>query len=308
MLSDAANASDVVFTAVTTRLDLSQYHDGNGVYSGTVTPQTVLKGRLAKAELNLVWKPSATGIKPGSSHIFFVRANDGGFDVVKEIYVHKPPYLCSRTYGAYDGGTEATLQSIRLLVTPSEPLPDYPATLTADLKQDSTQRQATAVWLACETLRPECLGPLLFAVRNHVTEYTQAVYGACRLDGEKGARAALKLLLAKDKDKEPVADEEQVFDAISAAKSPKSVPILDQFGTDHPDYRVSCAFAIREIEPSKLPDVIRRWRADGKHKELVHDFRLSDGWFEVSLSADTLLEHALTGTRVFDGWKPEDDG
>lgn len=299
MISDAVNASEIIFTAVTTRLDLSQYHDGKGTYSGAVTPQTVLKGRLAKAELNLVWEPSATGIKPGSSHIFFLRAKDGRFDVVKEIYVHEPPYLCSRTYGALDGGTEVTLQSIRLLVTPAEPLPDYPATLTADLKQDSGDRQATAVRLACETLRPECLDPLLFAVSNHVAEYTQAVYGACRLDGEKGAGAALTLLLAKDKDEEPVADEEQVFDAISAAKNPKSVPILDQFGTDHPDYRVSCAFAIREIDPSKLPDAVRRWRADGKHKELAHEFRLYNGWHTVSLSADALLEHALAGTRVF---------
>jgi hypothetical protein len=312
MLADAVRASDIIFTAVTTKVDLSQYHDGKGSYSGTVTPRTFLKGRLAKAELNLVWEPSATGIEPGSNHVFFVRSRDGRFDVVKEIYVHKAPYLCSRTYWVYDGGTEATIQSIRLLVAPAEPLPDYAATLIADLKQDSGQRQATAVMLACETLRPECLAPLLFAVSNHVAKYIHAVYGACRLDGEQGASAALALLLVGqgadvEREGESVApaallaaDERLVFDAISAAKNPKSVPILDQFGTDHPDYRVSCAFAIREIEPSKLPDAIRRWRADGKHKELTHDFRLNNGWFPVSLSADTLLEHALTGTRVFD--------
>ena len=294
VVADAVRASDIIFTAVTTKLDLSQYHDGKGTYSGTVTPQTLLKGRLEKAELNLVWEPSATGIEPGSNHIFFVRTRDGGFDVVKEIFVHKPPYLCCRTYGVYDGGTQATLQSIRLLVAPSEALPDYAATLTADLKQDSGQRQATAVMLACETLRPECLAPLLFAISNHVDHYIHAVYGACRLDGEQGASAALALLLAGH------AGEHLIFDAIGAAKNPKSVPILDQFGTDHPDYRVSCAFAIREIEPSKLADAIRRWRADGKHKELVHEFRLDNGWFPVSLSADTLLEHALTGTKVFD--------
>lgn len=293
MLADAVRAADIIFTGVTTQVDLSQYHGiGKGTYSGAITPQTFLKGRFAQRELNLTWEPSATGIKPGSNHIFFIRAKDGGFNVVKEIYVHQSPYMCSRTYWVYDGGTEATLQTIRLLVTPSEPLPEYPATLLADLKQPAGQRQATAVMLACEAMRPECLDPLLYAITHHVRDYVHAIYGACRLDGEQAATAALALVAAHT-DEQP-----QIFEAIGAAKNPKSVPILDQFGTEHPEYRASCAFAIREIDPTKLADAVRRWRADGKHTGIKHTF-YRIGWRVDSYSADELLTKALNSEKVF---------
>lgn len=270
MLGDAVRAADIIFTGITTQVDLSQYQGiGKGTYSGSITPQTFLKGNFDQRELTLVWEPSATGIKPGSNHIFFVRVKDGKFHVVKEIYVHEPPHMCSRTYWVYDGGTEATLQSIKLLVSPSWPQPDYASTLLADLKDPSVHRQATAVMLACETLRPECLDPLLYAITHHVEDYVHAIYGACRLNGEKGAVAALALIASQP-------DEyRQIFQAIAAAKNTQSVPILEKFGTDLPEYRASCALAIGEIDPAKLAELVQRWHVDGKHGS---NLRHIEGW------------------------------
>lgn len=282
ILADAVREADVIFTGVTTQMDLSQYHGiGKGTYSGTITPQTFLKGSLDQREINLVWEPSATGIEPGSNHIFFVRIKDGKFHVVKEIFVHKPPYICSRTYWVYDGGKEATIQTIRLLVSPSTPQPDYAATLLVDLKQPHVHRQATAVMLACETMRPECLDPLLYAVTHHVEDYVNAIYGACRLDGKRGATTALALIASQP-------DEyRQIFAAIAAAKNAQSVPILEQFGADYPEYRASCAVAIGGIEPTKLVELVQRWHIDGRHSSNLGHFegrvvKRASGSFDVS--------------------------
>lgn len=295
MLSDAVRAADVIFTGVTSQLDLSQYHGiGRGTYSGTVTPQKFLKGRLDQRDVKLAWEPSATGIEPGSNHIFFVRVRDSEHNVVKEIFVHESPYMCSRTYWVYDGGTEATLQTIRLLVTPSESIPQYPQTLLADLSQPAVQRQATAVMLACEALRPECLDPLLYAITNHVEHYFQAVYGACRLDGARGASAALGQISLHPN------EQAEIFAPIAAAKNSRSVPVLERFGDEHPDCRVSCAFAIREIDASHLAEIIHRWRADGKHSHIVHTFFRSESSPRDRFTADDLLTNALTGKKVFD--------
>ncbi len=297
MLADAVRSADVIFSGVTTKVDVSKYKGiGNGTYSGTVNPKTFFKGSLRDDSLSLEWEPSATGIELGSNHIFFIRTKGEDFDVVKEIFVHAPPYMCSRAYWFYDGGTEATLQTIRLLVAPSEPVDTYAATLLADLKQPAVQRQATAVMLACETMRPECLEPLLYAVANHVEDFEHAIFGACRLDGRQGTPKALTLLTSHAE------EQSLIFDAISAAKSPESINILARFGTDNPEYRVSCAFAIKEIDSSTLAEVVRSWRSDGKHAEIKHTFSRGEGWrVNSSFSADALLAKALSGEKVFDG-------
>lgn len=294
MLADAVRSADVIFSGVTTTLDLSEYQGiGKGTYSGTVTPTTFYKGKLESDSLRLRWEPSATGIEQGSNHVFFIRSNDGDSKVIKEIFVHKPPYLCSRTYWFYDGGTEATIQSIRLLVRPSEPVEGYAATLLDDLKQPAVQRQATAVMLACEVMRPECLEPLLFAITNHVEDFEHAIFGACRLDGRRGTTKAL-VLLATRPEKQSL-----ILDAIASAKSPQSIEALTEFGTDNPKYRVSCAFAIREIDTSTLSEVVRGWRGDGKHAEIQHTF-YRDGLRTDTFSADALLAKAVNGQKVFD--------
>jgi hypothetical protein len=293
MLADAVRSADVIFSGVTTEIDLSKYEGiGKGTYSGTVTPTTFYKGKLEKDCLSLRWEPSATGIEQGSNHLFFIRSEAGNLKVIKEIFVHKSPSSWARTYGAYDGGTEATLQSIRLLVQPSDPAANYAATLLADLKQPAVHRQATAVRLACETLRPECLDPLLHAITHHVEDFEHAIFGACRLDGRQGTTKALKLL-----DVLPEA-QSLIFDAIASAKSSESIAILVKFGTENPEYRVSSAFAIREIDTSGLPEILRRWREDRKHSALTHTF-YRVGWRSDSFSADDLLDKALSGERVF---------
>lgn len=282
MLGDAVREADVIFMGVTTRVDLSGYDsNGKGTYSGTITPQTFLKGSLNQREVNLAWEPSATSIEPGSNHMFFVRIKNGGFEVVKEIFFHQPPYKCSRTYWAYDGGADATVQTIKLLVSPSTPQPDYAATLLADLQDSSGQRQATAVMLACETLRPECLDPLLYAITHHVEYFDRATYGACRLDGKKGASAALGLIASHPN------DYGVIFEAIAAAKNAQSVPIVEQFGNDLPEYRASCAVAIGAIEPSKLAELTQRWHVDGKSGSRLRHFegrvvRRASGGFDLS--------------------------
>lgn len=270
MLADAVREADVIFMGVTTRVDSTHYDDTKRetTYSCAVTPQTFLKGSLEQREINLVWEQFGTGLKPGSNFIFFVRIKDGRFKVVKEVFFDRS-WSMSATYWAYTGGLEATLQSIKLLVSPSTPEPDYAATLLADLKDSSVHRQATAVMLACETLRPECLDPLLYAITHHVEDFASATYGACRLDGNKGASAALGLIASHPD------DYRMIFSAIATAKSAQSVPVLEQFGTDHPEYRASCAVAIGEIEPTKLADLTQRWHVDGKHNSNLRHF---EGW------------------------------
>jgi hypothetical protein len=294
MLADAVRSADVIFSGVTTELDLSKYRGiGDGTYSGTVTPKIFYKGKLESESMRLRWEPSATGIEPGSNHLFFIRSDAGDSKVIKEIFVHEQPYMCCRTYWVHDGGTKATLQSVRLLVRPSDPVEDYSETLLADLKQPAVQRQATAVMLACETMRPECLEPLLYAVTNRVEDFEHAIFGACRLDGFKGTTKALTLLATHPED-QPL-----IFAAIASAKSPESIAILAKFGTVNPEYRVSCAFSIGEIDSSGLPEIVRGWREDGKHAGLIHTFHRIGRRVD-NLSADDLLGKALRREKVFD--------
>jgi hypothetical protein len=112
------------------------------------------------------------------------------------------------------------------------------------------------------------------------------------LDGRRGTTKALALL-ATHPEKQSL-----IFDAIASAKSPQSIDALTEFGTDNPKYRVSCAFAIREIDTSTLSEVVRSWEGDGKHAEIQHTF-YRIGWRTDTFSADALLAKSINGEKVF---------
>lgn len=296
MLSTAVSESDIVFQGRSVSLDLSGYDSqkGNGTYSGEVAVTSILKGKLATAHQRLKWEPSATGIKIGSQHIFFLRRDGEHFKVLKEIFVHELPHPCCRTYWAYDGGTDSTLHAIRLLIDPKLPDQSFAQSLDSDVKTDRVHQQATAVMLAGETLRPASLPALLYAIENHTEDYVHAIYVACQLDGQKGAQSALAHLSSSVHHPACL-----VFDAIAAAKAPTSVSVLEAFGDTHPEHRASCAFAIREIDPKSLSVTTARWKADGKNAGLTHGFELQNRWIRQTATVDQLLDLTLTQETVF---------
>lgn len=296
MLSTAVAESDIVFQGRSVSIDLSGYDSqkGSGTYSGEVAVTSSLKGQLSTSPLRLRWEPSATGLKAGSKHIFFLRRDGEHFKVLKEIFVHELPHPCCRTYWAYDGGTDSTLHAIRLLIDPKLPDRLFAQSLESDVRTDRVHQQATAVMLACETLRPASLPAMLYAVENHTEDFVHAVYAACQLDGQKGAQSALEHLSASVHHPACLA-----FDAIAAAKAPKSVSVLEAFGDTHPEHRVSCAFAIREIDPKTLTATIARWKSDGKNTGLTHGFELQNRWIRQTATVDQLLDLALAGGTVF---------
>lgn len=296
-LSEAVRQSDVIFIGRTTQAEPGLYDDKlHGMpVSGTVVPESVLKGALAKGEMHLTWGPGAW--ESGTRHIFFIRDSKDGLKTVKAIWLYKDQdTICASpfSYSALPSGRQSTLDSIRILVSPTEvKLKGYAAALMADLEKPSGVLSNNAVWLACEVNRPECLSPLLYAITNHTEYFGDAVYAACRLDGEQGAKAALALVLAHP-------EERHVFGVIASAKNPQSTVVLEQFGDEHPEYRVSCAFAIREIARAKLPEIIRRWREDGEHSQIMHRFWRSKWDFSpLELSLDALLSKALSGEKVY---------
>ena len=290
----AVQNADLVFVGTTGRLDASHFNGstGQGGYTGDVVPDQMMKGSFSQPFLTLTWHPSATGLEAGSRHIFFVKRRQDTLEVLKEIYIHKPDFPCCRTYGLMDGGTTITLDAIKFFVSPQSGLPrGHNDRLLNELREESVHRQATAVLLAYETSRRECLPALLYAVAHRKEDYLVAVFTACTLDGENGAKTALGLLDVPAS-RSPMS-KMAVFDAIATAGNPASVGPLKQLGDERAEYRVSCAFAIRQISVERSAPIIRAWLADHKQDGMTET--LSNRWARRSCSIESLLDAALQG-------------
>src|SRR5262245_61726934 len=84
--------------------------------AATVTPVEVWKGTKPSADLDLEWNASATSLSAGSMHVLLIR-NDPTPRVIREMYVHVPPHDLMRSYGALDGGKDATFRVIKALIS-----------------------------------------------------------------------------------------------------------------------------------------------------------------------------------------------
>jgi len=193
-----------------------------------------------------------------------------------------------------DGGTSITLGAIEYLVAPEKSLPNnYCDLLLNELGQTSTHRQATAVYLANEVDHVGCLPALLHAIKNRSAHYPVAICAACRVDGERGAEAAL-LLLGMVPAHSVIRHNLVIFDAITAAKNPASIKRLEILGNEKPEYRVSCAFAIRVISEKLAGPIIQKWLAD-ELDDGMRETLSSDRWDKREFSVDELLRAALAG-------------
>lgn len=289
-IAEATKRADLI--VITRSLELNTADSKS--YRGRHEVVEVLKGRR-ESLVELDWKPSATGIKPGSKHLFFLKQlkGEGHLEVLKEIYIHAEGFPCCRTYGAMDGGTAATLAVIRFLIDSSQDqgLEAAREELLREVRKDHAHRQHTAVLLALELDHVSSLPALRYAVENRVEGFIPAVYELCRLDGSKGTRAALALVGEVDRYQEA-----QVFDAIARAKNQESVALLIELGNRDPKRRVSCAFAIREVNSKGLADAVAKWEADGKHTGQVEKLNGS-GFIPTRLTSD-LLKLAVEGEMV----------
>lgn len=294
-VSEATLAADSIVLATSRTLDLSGHDSstGEGVYRGELGIDEVLKGRV-DSPIELSWRPSATGIEAGSRHLFFIHEANGELEVLKEIYVHREGYPCCRTYGAMDGGTASTLAVIRALLEPDrEALNAAEMALLEDIESEKTQRQWTAVMLAAELNRPASIPALRSAIGRQTDGFFVAIRAFCRIDGARGAASGLSLLGADHEfDRHAVA---RVFNAIAMAENADAVEQLLKFGTERPEHRVSCAFAIRNLDPDRLPEIVRAWEADGKHEDRIET--LSTGLGPSKPTTSDLLKSAVSGEK-----------
>ena len=294
-VATAVKDADLVFVGRTTRLDTSGYNGVTGVgdYVADLASEQVLKGTFSGAFITLKWHPNTTGFQVGSKHIFFVKRKENTSEVLKEIFVHEPQtYPCCRTYGAMDGGTGITLDALSFFVSPLHDLPaGFGDRLLSEVKEDHSQWQATAVFLGYEVSRRECLPALLYAVENFKDYWLIAVYASCILDGEQGAKVALGVL--DHPSSLSAGMKARVFDAIAKAANPAAVGPLKRLGDEQPLYRVSCAFAIRQLSSAQLPAIIKAWLADHKHDGKVET--VSTGYYQNTYSVESLLNDALQG-------------
>jgi hypothetical protein len=300
-VASAVQNADLVFIGTTRKLDTSNYDGitGQGSYIGDIVPDQMMKGSFSQPFLTLTWHPSATSLEAGSRHIFFVKRRQDTLEVLKEIYIHKPGFPCCRTYGLMDGGTTVTLDTIKFFVSPRKGLPKgYAGRLLHELEEESVHRQATAVLLAYEASRKECLPALLYAVAHRKENYLVAVFTACQLNGEAGSKTAMGLLDVPSS-RSPMS-KMAVFDAIATAGNPASVGPLKQLGDARPEYRVSCAFTIRQISAGQAAPIIKAWLADHKQDGVTET--LPNRWLRRSASVESLLNLALQGKNP-----PEDD-
>lgn len=293
ILTEAVAGSDVIFIGRSSQIDQGHYDDihGGGTYQGLVQVDRLLSGSMIEPAVVLIWKTSATNIKEDAQHIFFLQRTAVGYCVNKEIYVFDGMNY-SRTYGYYDGGFVSTFETLALPLHPMRrPNAAMLAALRADLESNGGQRQETALLLMSETHRKEFIPLLKYALVHDRGGYLNAIYPLCRIDGEQGAAAGFEYL--RQHRNLGRWEEAAVFDAIVAAGNRTAVAALLALGNRDIRFRVSAAFAIKDLSPSDLsaiiPWIAARW---WNFRERIVELGSSD-----LIPMSELLTAALTGDR-----------
>lgn len=256
----------------------------------TVDPLEVWKGKRPGGGLALEWTPSATSLSVGSTHVLLVELGRSS-RVLREMYVHAPPYGRMRTFGAMDGDKEATFRVVRALIDPKAPRAGLSDVLLREARARG-QRGATAARLAIELDASDSIAALTEIVANRGEDYADAAYTLVRLSGAPGIRAVLDSLRgARGPDR---IHETDAFAAIAAVGGAAAVPIVSDFGAKHLQFRVSAAFALAKLGGPDARKQIDAWLADPSSAAKE---RISTGWTVEEPARAELYRRARSAIR-----------
>ena len=280
-LARIADQSTLIFIGVSETLEPT--------YTGRIRPLESLKGTLPGQPLVLSWQPSATGISIGSKHLFFVLNDKGTNHVLKEMYIHAGAYDAMRTYGALDGGRDATLMVLRSLTGLPVDHAELSALLVREAQRDEVQRRQTVSFLAADLASPDSVPALTYILEHQGEELPLVAYTLMRLSPDAGTRTVLRALVTEPRMSPWLAA--NFFCAIAKAHSSSSPALLEEFGNSHPEYQVSCAYTLAELCGTNAIPVIQKWRtvAESSTKEKV-----STGWTLNYIPRERMLKDATS--------------
>jgi hypothetical protein len=281
-------AADLIVVGRTTRLVEHKDASGNvDRIEATVDPIEVWKGTKPRGKLDLQWEPSATGLSAGSKHVLLIDFR-GGSRVLREMYVHVPPSFDRiRAYGYLDGDRDTTFRVIRALIDPKASRAGLSDALLREVKAGE-QRAPTAVRLAIDLGASESIAALTEAVSTRGDVYVDTAPALVRLAGASGIKTVLDSLhIPKGIDR---VLETHAFAAIAAAGGATAVPIVSDFGTKHPRFRVSAAFALARLGGPSARKQIEAWLAEPSSAAKE---RMSNGWTDREPTRAELYREAL---------------
>ena len=280
-LAQLADQATLIFIGVSETLEPG--------YTGLIRPLESIKGTLPHQPLVLAWQPSATGISPGSKHLFFVLNDNGTNHVLKEMYIHAGTYDAMRTYAALDGGRDTTLMVVRSLA--GQPV-DHAALselLVREAQSDKVQRRQTASLLAADLASPDSIPALTHIVERQGEELPLVAYSLMRLSPDEGTKTVLRAL-AKDPRISPWLAA-HFFHAIAKAKGSNSPALLAGFGKSHPEYQVSCAYTLAQLCGTNAIPIIQKWTVA---PESLAKEKVSTGWTLNYIPRETMLKEAMS--------------
>ena len=265
----------------------------------TVRVVRVLKGKTDQKEFKLRWTPSATSIRDGARHVFFLKLRKGADPLVqKAMYLYPKRSNVMRIVGAYGCSEDVGLAVLDHLIHGSRP-PGLPKKLLAEYQSSSYGHMYSAAVMAASAkveIGQEVLKRVIAERRRGRFNFDLFCTAAHALAAKKGDEG-LKLLLVNipvSRGHERMA-ESVVFDLVAAYGTTKLVPRLVKFARENPRYGVSAAFALAGIGGDQARRGIGTLLADpgvSKRTEVVRDFGTR------KVPAADLLRQALSACRA----------
>ncbi|HEY3355806.1 MAG TPA: hypothetical protein VGQ83_21315 [Polyangia bacterium] len=285
-LAALVGQTDVIFIG---RTEMPVLDAAGRRYRGRVQPLEVIKGAVPpRFPAMLSWAPSATELRPGSRHVFFLRRQGEHLLVIQEMYLADSPGETIRAYAALAGGRDATLLVLRRLSGAAVSSSALSSALLAEVRHPAGQRRQTATLLAADLRGPESVPALAEVIRVRGEYLPEAVAALVAIEPQRGVKAALDLLAARQLSRLAAA---QVYDALARSDRPEIRPQVAAFGDRRPEARVSCAFVLARLAgPAALP-TIRAWRdAPGAQTTME---RVGRGGVVQPVARRELLDRAL---------------
>ncbi len=265
----------------------------------TVRVTRVLKGKTEQNEFKLRWIPSATGIRDGARHVFFLKLRKSADPLVQRamyLYPQRPSTM--RMVGLYNCSEDTGLAVLDHLINGTRPT-GLPKKLLAEYQSSSYGYMYSGAVMAASVrieIGQEVLKRVIAERRRGRFNFDLFSTAAHALAAKKGDEG-LKLLLGNIPAPPGYGRmaESMVFDLVAAYGTTKLVPYLVKFARENPRYGVSAAFALVGIGGHQARQGIQALLADpavSKRTEILRDFGTR------RVPAADLLRQALTACRA----------
>lgn len=284
----------VVMTEADNIFESPESRDRNTIYDTNVKILKVFKGKPTNRFLHLKFKANTTGIEKGAKHIFFLKENEQGFEVIKSSFIYPRGQGFDNhmvLFGSIVCSEDVGVDIIKYLAAANVPQNIEERLTDEYLNGDSY----SAIHLASAT------APLIgnSALKKAVSENERKRFG---IDLYGTAAYALAIQQNQNNWREILENiphfegygrvaESIAFDLAANFGDEKVIPVIKDVVSRKPELAVSAAFALSKIGGNEAKSTIENWL---KNPELSNrEEVISSGWGQRKTTFSILFKEAL---------------